>query len=201
MKSAIAFFMCLFCLSTQGQKLDENSIYFVGRGTLSKKELIGDRFNLIDKELTHLGLGLVTNDTLYVYNVSSDKKQNNSSLIVEKIADFKNVNDIFYFGIWQYKCSKKDVEKVRNEIAAISKQAITFDRKFALADDNKLYCSEFVFKIASCLEGLYFKPTVKELNKIEKQILGVEDLTYIPVDFFLSDTRITKLQSEYLKLN
>ena len=66
MKLVIVFLTFVFSLNTVGQKLDKNAIYFVGRGTLSKKELIGDRFNLYNKELTHIGLGLVTNDTLYI---------------------------------------------------------------------------------------------------------------------------------------
>lgn len=198
MKTIVIIILCFFCFDSYGQKFDDNAIYFVARGTLSKRELIGDRFNIFTKEITHVGLGLVTNGTLYIYNVSSDKKEKNSSLIVEKIADFKNVNDIFFMGIWQYKCSKQSILKVRNEIAKIKKHDISFDRKFVLRDDNQLYCSEFVYKVISCLKELNFKPAVKKLNLLEEQVLGVEKLTYIPVDFFMSNKSITKIKSEYV---
>lgn len=198
MKVVLVFLTCLFCLNSFGQKFDKNAIYFVGRGTLSKKELIGDRFNLYNKDLTHIGLGLVTNDTLYIYNVSSDKKDNNSSLIIEEVSDFKNVNDIFYMGIWEYKCNGKIIKKIKNEIKKLKTQQISFDRKFNLSDDNQLYCSEFVYKITSLIKELNFKPSVKELNKIEQQFLGVKSLTYIPVDFFLANENIIKLKIEYI---
>ena len=198
MKLVIVFLTFVFSLNTVGQKLDKNAIYFVGRGTLSKKELIGDRFNLYNKELTHIGLGLVTNDTLYIYNVSSDKKEKNSSLIVEKLPDFKNVNDIFYLGIWEYKCKGSNINKIKSEIKKLKTKQISFDRKFILGDDNQLYCSEFVFKMTSLIKELNFKPSVKELNKVEQQFLGVKKLTYIPVDYFLSNKNIIKFQIEYI---
>lgn len=186
----------VLCLNCYCQELNSNSIYFVGRGTLSKKELIGERFNLLNKQLTHIGLGFIENDTLQIYNVSSDKKEKNSSLIVETISDFKNVNDIFYFGIWEYKMTKKNIKKIKSELLKIIKTQITFDKKFSLENDNQLYCSEFVYKVLVTIKELNFKPTTIELNRIEQQILENEKLIYIPVDFFLNNKNIKEIKTE-----
>lgn len=186
----------VLCLNCYCQELNSNSIYFVGRGTLSKKELIGERFNLLNKQLTHIGLGFIENDTLQIYNVSSDKKEKNSSLIVETISDFKNVNDIFYFGIWEYKMTKKNIKKIKSELLKIIKTQITFDKKFSLENDNQLYCSEFVYKVLVTIKELNFKPSTIELNRIEQQILENEKLIYIPVDFFLNNKNIKEIKTE-----
>ncbi|WP_298397320.1 hypothetical protein [Flavobacterium sp.] len=188
----------ILCLNCFSQKLDSSSIYFVGRGTLSKKELIGERFNLLNMDLTHIGLGLIENDTLRIYNVSSDKKEKNSSLIIETLSSFKNVNDIFYYGIWECKISKKNLKKIKFELLKISKAQIIFDRKFKLGDDNQLYCSEFVFKILKSVKEFNFEASTIELNRIEQQILGNDKLSYIPVDFFLNNKRIIEIKTEYI---
>ena len=198
MKLKIILFLFIISFSSYSQVFKKNAIYFVGRGTLSKKELIGDRFNKYNKQLTHLGLGIVINDTLMIYNVSSDKIINKSALIVEKVSNFKNVNDIFYFGIWEYQCDKKTINDIKKELISIQKEQIIFDRKFILNDDNNLYCSEFVYNITKKIKGFDIKPNTIELNKIEKQILNVEKLSYISVDYFLSNKDVKEIHTENL---
>ena len=198
MKLKIILFLLILSFSSNCQVFKKNAIYFVGRGTLSKKELIGDRFNQYNKQLTHLGLGIVINDTLMIYNVSSDKVINKSALIVEKIPSFKNVNDIFYFGIWELRCNKKTINKIKKELITIQKKQIYFDRKFVLSDDNYLYCSEFVYNITKNIKGFNSNPISVELNKIEKQILNVEKFSYISVDYFLSNKNVKEFHTENL---
>ena len=198
MKLKTILFLLILSFSSNCQVFKKNAIYFVGRGTLSKKELIGDRFNQYNKQLTHLGLGIVINDTLMIYNVSSDKVINKSALIVEKIPSFKNVNDIFYFGIWELRCNKKTINKIKKELITIQKKQIYFDRKFVLSDDNYLYCSEFVYNITKNIKGFNSNPISVELNKIEKQILNVEKFSYISVDYFLSNKNVKEFHTENL---
>ena len=198
MKLKIVLFLLIMSFSSYCQVFKKNAIYFVGRGTLSKKELIGDRFNQYNKQLTHLGIGIVVNDTLIVYNVSNDKIINKSALIVEKIPSFKNVNDIFYFGIWELKCKKTTLNKIKKKLITIQKEVIYFDRKFILSDDNYLYCSEFVYNITKNIKGFNSNPISVELNKIEKQILNVEKFSYISVDYFLSNKNVKEFQTEYI---
>ena len=52
--------------------------------------------------------------------------------------------------------------------------------------------------MTSLIKELNFKPSVKGLNKVEQQFLGVKKLTYIPVDYFLSNKNIIKFQIEYI---
>ena len=51
--------------------LPKNSIYVVCRGTTLKRSLIGDGFNISNKNITHIGIGYVENDSLKIYNVSN----------------------------------------------------------------------------------------------------------------------------------
>ena len=193
MKKIFIILIIVFSITVQSQTFRKNTIYILGRGTLSKKEFIGEKFNIENKNLTHLGLGLFVNDTLKIYNVSSDKFQNKSSLIVETIEEFKNVNDIFYFGIWYYECSNVVFEEFKKTLNTYESSVILFDKKFELKNDNNLYCSEFVFNVLNNLKPFQFLPCKKELNKIEKEILEREELIYYPVDLFLSNNNIKQL--------
>lgn len=175
--------MCVF-----SQEYNKNSIYIVGRGTLSKKEFIGDRFNLYNSNLTHIGIGLVEGDSLNVFNVSPDKKFNDSNLVKESISDFKDVIDIFYFKIWEFKTDSVAIQKLSYVIKNYQKYPIIFDKLFNVEDDNKMYCSEFVYKVLNNLEIFDFKTVNIQLNGMEKDILNKDVLEYFPVDLFLYDS-------------
>ena len=61
-----------FCL-----KLNEDNIYLICRGTTNKQNFIAENFNLTNKDITHIGVGIYEDDGLKVFNISIDKKINN----------------------------------------------------------------------------------------------------------------------------
>ena len=160
-------------------ELGYSQIYITGRGTTIKKEIIGEEFNLSNKNLTHIGVAYKEKDSLVIYNVSSDRELNGSSLIVESWAQFINGKDVFYTAIWELKISKKQQKQFKNRLQKYLKNKIQFDDMFKL-DNNKLYCSEFVAKILNESKIGKYLPTVKDIKQSNK-------LIYYPVDFFLSN--------------
>lgn len=181
---------CLINISTYSQDFKKNSIYLVCRGTLSKKDLIGEKFNLSNKNITHIGIGLYINNQLKIYNVSDNKVIDNSSLLCESLDEFSNINDIFYLGIWEFKTSKKIIKKIQDNIFSLKN--VKFDKRFRISNDNELYCSEFVANILNSVECFNYKPLIKELNGVEKDILDSDSFEYYPVDFFLQNENFTQ---------
>ena len=55
-------------------KLIEDNIYLVCRGTTNKQNFIAENFNISNREITHIGIGLYEKDSLNIYNISIDKK-------------------------------------------------------------------------------------------------------------------------------
>ena len=183
------------------QTYSENKIYLVGRGTLSKKKLIGDGFNLKNNNLTHIGIGVFDNNEMMIYNVSVNKSENGSSLIIENLDDFIDINDIFYLGIWYYECNKKQFQEFKSILNNYKMRKIHFDKKFEVKNDNELYCSEFVIEVLNKTNIFNFKPYKKNLKKIIKEFLNIDKLTYYPVDLFLTNNKIKQLYVQEIKKN
>ena len=184
----ILFF--LINISTYSQNFKKKSIYLVCRGTLSKKELIGEKFNMSNKNITHIGIGLFINNQMKIYNVSDNKIIDNSALICETLDEFLKLNDIYYLGIWEYKTNKKMIKEIQDNISILKN--VKFDKQFQISKDNNLYCSEFVASILNSIGDFNYKPIIKELNGVEKDILGSDSFEYYPVDFFLQNKKFTQ---------
>ncbi|WP_293891489.1 hypothetical protein [Flavobacterium sp.] len=197
MKLYILFFLMplfIFC-----QVKQNNDIYIIGRGTISKKKFVGDIFNNINKNITHIGIGFLESDSLMVYNVSLDKRIKNSSLIVEGFADFKNVNDLFYMGVWKLEISKTDLLIVKERIKEIQKKEIVFDSRFDLDNgDTNLYCSEFVQIVINSIDNYYYFPTEMILKNSLKTIINKDTFLYFPTDFFLVNNKFQQVDINQL---
>lgn len=186
-------FIILFQLGFSQGKLSDKSIYLVARGTTSKQFLIGEKFNTNIKSITHIGIGYQENDSLKIFNVSLNKKVNNSSLIIESWNEFTNLSDVFYVGIWELKCGIEKVEQIKLLLNDYLKTPIEFDNRFNIEDNNRLYCSEFVAKILNHIAVFDFKPEGKEVTNLLKNITDNEIFLYYPVDFFLQDSEIKQI--------
>ncbi len=85
-----------------------NKIFFVGRSTNFKAGIIAKEFNICDTTLTHVGIGIYSNDTLKVYNVSDTEKDKfGSNLLCQSIEDFTKTTDIANLKIFELTVSKK----------------------------------------------------------------------------------------------
>lgn len=188
--------ICTFCFLTAPLKLvsqisfKKNEIYIVARSTIFKTKIIAEDFNLIDKKITHIGLGILENDSLTVYHISSEMNNDeSSSLVSEGFNSFAYCNDVTYVSIWSSKLGKRSLSSLKRYISTLKQSFINFDNSFSLSlsnDDRSLYCSEFVYKalLETGKKKFLFKPVSKKLNDIYQKFLQRDTLEYIPVDFF-----------------
>lgn len=93
--------------------LNKNYLYIVCRGTNSKSPLIALKFNLIDSNITHVGIGFFKENTFNIYNVTDNNKNEESALVRDSYQSFKNSSDLYYLSIWQYKINKKRLGKIK----------------------------------------------------------------------------------------
>lgn len=193
----ICFNLCfLLCSFSFGQSLNEDNIYLICRGTKNKQNLIAEKFNSQNKEATHIGIGIVENDSLSIFNISIDKKVNQSSLIIEKWNEFTNLPDIFYLSVWEIESDKEKIIQLKSILNNYFKEIIDFDYNFSLDDDNNLYCSEFVAKVLNKLNIFHYETNKKPTNSLLKNITDKEEFEYFPVDFFLQNPQAKQI---YLK--
>lgn len=175
------------------QKLNEDNIYLICRGTKNKQNLIAKNFNITNKEITHIGIGIYENESLKIFNVSVDKKINNKSLIVETFKDFINIIDIFHIEVWAINESNENKIKLKSILNKYMEKNIAFDYSFNLNDNENYYCSEFVAKILNELNSFQYNTNKKEVNRILKKITKADEFEYFPVDFFLQNPNIIQI--------
>jgi hypothetical protein len=92
-------------------KFKKHTIYLFSRGTKTKSGLIADKFNISDKNITHVGIGFIKNDSLKIYNVI-DCDTTKNALRVDNLKSFVNDDKIYYLSIWECKNNKNDYKNL-----------------------------------------------------------------------------------------
>ncbi len=175
----------------------ENTFFIVGRGTKSKSTIIANKFNVINKNLTHIGIGVFVKDSFLIYNVSDTKNERNCFIRKENLKSFLEVQrDTYYAAIWKCTLSSKILGEVIYLLDSVSKRNIVFDSRFNIKNDDTLYCSEFCAYILNNLISYKFNfhPTTMQLKDgLIKSYFQKEELIYFPVDFFAQSKKIKKI--------
>lgn len=178
-------------------KLDfqDDTIYLVTRGTLSKTHFIADDFNLNDRFSTHVGLAVVQQDSLVIYHVSREERTQPDALYVDGLETFWGAPDVYYGAIWKFVTNAQTVARFTQLLAASKHSNIAFDMDFNPDDDAKQYCSEFCVKTLRSVFPEQFSVALvnKPLESFYKVALQKEALRYWPVDFYTTTPQFAKI--------
>ncbi len=175
----------------------KNSVYMVCSGSVQKQGLIAEHFNIADKNATHVGIGIVVDNNLLIYNVNNDSGAH-SALSAESFNSFTGERDVRYWSIWEYKATKKQIQKLATLLKNQLTQEVEFDMDFDVSN-NKLYCSEFCRNILFTWNPreFAFELTQKKLSPFYIRTLDRETLFYYPVDFFQVNIGFKKIGESY----
>ncbi len=175
-------------------KFENDKIYLFYRGTNSKRTLIAQDFNISSSPATHIGLGLLVDNIPIVYNVSSDIIKNGSALITDSPSSFFSYSsDLYYGAIFSRKISISQKRMLIYELGLQMKRKIVFDKGFKLANNDTLYCSEFVINIiAKTYHAIHLPVTIELKSYIYKKYFDASFLIYYPVDYFVNDKNFKK---------
>jgi len=174
-KKNMRYFLILFFIQVHSQVIIQDSIYIVTRGTNEKRELIADNFNLYNKNITHVGIGIWKNNNLLIYNLMPTEDKNN--LIIDNLLTFFNRDNIYYKAIYSCAINSSNMNLLINKLTNLKSINLKYDYEFSIHNDN-FYCSEFVAYLLNNLEDFDFKTTISD-----------SCFEYYPADFFLSDPR------------
>jgi len=179
---------------------DTLSIYMLCKGTKSKMPIVARQFNYEDTNSTHVGIGLVINGKLVIYNMVNTSRE--IALRQDSMGSFLQDETVFYFSIWKANGTQLELKRLRSFIEKKVNSRPGFDNMFDLNNgDQLLYCSEFCLKalIAANKKKYSFQPRVISLeNQLFENILKRKILKYMPVDFFQRSTYFKKLYEQYL---
>lgn len=114
--------------------------------------------NRKDTSYSHCGLVFIENGTPFVYHALGGSYNPSQKLKRELLDSFCNPKENNAFGIYRYNLKKEESTKLDSVVKGYYKAGLKFDMFFNYFSDDKMYCSEFVFKsLNGSVKGAYTK--------------------------------------------
>lgn len=112
-------------------------------------------FNRQDKTYSHCGIIAIENDSVFVYHEIGGVYNPSNQLIRQPIDSFCNPSEADKFAVYRYPLSDTQKDALSKLLQAYYHAKLSFDFFFNFYTDDKMYCSEFVFKsINTATNGL-----------------------------------------------
>jgi len=119
-------------------------IFRHGRGFISNTLMsLGQR----EKKYSHAGIVSVENGNVYVYHAIGGEQNISNKLRRDKLEDFCSPQDIHAFGIYRSDFNPEQIQQVLAKVYDYYKNELQFDTKFDLTTNDKMYCTEMIYKI------------------------------------------------------
>ncbi len=153
-------------------------IFRHGRGAVS---VIFRNMSMCDKSYSHAGIIHKEGDKTFVYHVIGGER-NTSTMRKDKLSDFCGKKEAFSFGVFR---SDLDPLKIDSLAGCYFSQHLKFDDKFDLATDDKMYCTELVYKI------------IREVSAVDNflPLTTVRKITYCSCDNIFLSPHFKKIYS------
>ena len=104
------------------------------------------RLSQKDKTYSHCGISSWENDTLFVYHALGGEWNPDQKLRRDPFELFCNPYENRGFGIFRYRINKAQQKKIIETIHQFYQQGVMFDMQFDLSTNNRMYCTELVYK-------------------------------------------------------
>ncbi|MDP4283743.1 MAG: YiiX/YebB-like N1pC/P60 family cysteine hydrolase [Bacteroidota bacterium] len=144
------------------------------------------RLSQHDKTYSHCGIASLENDTLFVYHALGGEWNPNEKLRRDPFELFCNPFENRGFGIYRYQLNNGQKKNMIQQVHKLYSRGVKFDMQFDLASDDRMYCSEFVYKTIEkatkdsvklstttidhikfiAIDNLFINPSCKEIKRI-----------------------------------
>jgi len=129
-------------------------------------------FNRKDKTYSHCGLVQVERDTVFVYHALGGNYNPSQKLLRQTLKDFCSDEDIDKVALFRYPLNDKERGILSAWILDRYGEGLPFDLFFNFQTDDKMYCSEFVFKGLNAAKN-------DSLHKLQPQ---KDEVIYVAID-------------------
>lgn len=99
-----------------------------------------------DKTYSHCGIANWENDTLFVYHALGGEWNPDGKIRRDPFSFFCNPYENRGFGVYRYQIDSNDIQKILDQSRLYYRQEIPFDLNFNLQSDDKMYCTEYIYK-------------------------------------------------------
>lgn len=104
------------------------------------------KLSLEDKTYSHCGIASLENDTLFVYHAMGGEWNPDKKIRRDPFTLFCNPHENRGFGIFRYQLNSNQMAQFLSNVTSHYQQGVFFDTKFDLASDDKMYCTEYIYK-------------------------------------------------------
>lgn len=131
-------------------------------------------FNRRDHRYSHCGLIQVEQDTVFVYHALGGAYNPSQKLLRETLQHFCGAADIDKVAIFRYPLDKDENEQLSSWIKEQYRKELPFDLFFSFESDDRMYCSEFVFKALNAAKNGRLKSLLPQND--EALYVTIDDL-------------------------
>jgi hypothetical protein len=103
--------------------------------------------SLHDKTYSHCGIASIEDDSVFVYHSIGGELNPDGRLRRDPFELFCNPYESSGFGIFRYNLSQTENKELLAVVHRLYRSKVKFDMSFILASNDRMYCSEFVYKV------------------------------------------------------
>lgn len=133
-----------------------------------------------DKTYSHCGIASIENDSVFVYHAIGGEWNPNQKLRRDLFVLFCNPYENRGFGIYRYSFNNEQKKEMLQNAHKFYKAETMFDMQFNLATDDRMYCSEFVYKA--------IKPT------LVLKTTTINHITFVAIDNLFPDAYCNEIK-------
>ncbi len=128
------------------EHLFHNGDLIVRAGNDQLSELF-KKLNTIEKKYSHCGVLIKKDNNYYVAHIIAGLKHRHHRILLEKWEDFVQEKNNNAWAVYRYALDTQFIKKMTDTLLVWkSSRNIAFDADFDLISNDKMYCSELVYK-------------------------------------------------------
>lgn len=155
------------------QKIQSGDIV-LRKGNDELSELFA-RLNKRNQHYSHCGMAQYTDSGVYVYHIISSSQNIEGKVLYEPISTFIQPRTNAAWAIVRYDLNENQISDMLQKIRAYAAEAVVFDKQFDLATNDKMYCSEMLYKalVFAKQDSMVIEPTISNTGK---QYIAIDNL-------------------------
>jgi hypothetical protein len=155
-----------YIMISEGMKLIKDGDLVVRLSTDPCSQYLKN-FNRNDKKYSHAGIVVFDNGRPYIFHIVNGEENPDEKLKKDSLKGFCDPRKNFAYGIFRYEIKPGEIERLKNFIHQWYRQGIQFDSTFNLKTDDRMYCSEMIYKALAKATNKRIliettKPTIRE---------------------------------------
>jgi hypothetical protein len=130
------------------------------------------RLNTRDQTYSHCGVVAVEDEVAYIYHSIGGEDNPDGKIRRERASEwFSPANNIEY-AVYRYPWNDSNIVKLVTAVKTYHKECRMFDMDFDLQTDDRMYCSEMIYKAAKEIVPEY----IHTAERFGKTYIGVDNL-------------------------